>query len=718
MPRFWHRVALAAAIHDLGKCVKAFQDMLQGGPAFHHRHEVFSAPFLRWLLPNDPEHDLPWAAAAVLTHHKDWKDIDQLYPRELLDDPVRPILTKDFLETAQALLVADIWPVLQESGLPLACSAPSAPLSFDPTSGLKEVLAAADGLVRRLHRQPYDSPEALAGRFLRGALIMSDHSGSAHVRFKMLTEFDSPELALSALGLEWEVLHAHQKNLSKAGGNTVLIAPTGSGKTEAAILWAAKKNPMPNGYPVLFYVLPYQASLNAMHARIEGHFGSGSAALQHSKAVQALYRNLLEDYSPARAAAIAREKKNLARLHTTPIRALTPYQLLRAAFQLKGHEAIWTDAAGGLVVFDEIHAYDPHRLGMILATLRHMTCNLGIRALVMSATLPQRLARILQAVLPDCATEKADADTYSAFRRHRIHTLDAGLLDDVIVDRIANDALLGIAVLAVATTVGRAQQLCARLRERVGTAVELLHGRFHADHRFDKERRLLRRRGPQAQSSDGPVVLVATQVVEVSLNVDFDVLYSDPAPLDALLQRFGRINRWRKAALRDVNVMCHTPDGCPVYEEGLINAALTELSTLDGQPLDEALVQELLDRIYAGERGDRWATRVNTSIDEFQTRVLASLKPFATDNRIEETFDELFNGVEVLPKCEEEKYKQRREEEPLLAPSLLVPVTQGQFMGMLKSGSLQKRHDVWVADKPYSESDGLQVNSPATQDGV
>jgi CRISPR-associated endonuclease/helicase Cas3 len=71
---------------------------------------------------------------------------------------------------------------------------------------------------------------------------------------------------------------------------------------------------------------------------------------------------------------------SIARLHAKPVRILTPYQLLRGTFQLEGHEALWTGASGSLMIFDEMHAYEPLRTGMILATIRHMTRKLGVRA--------------------------------------------------------------------------------------------------------------------------------------------------------------------------------------------------------------------------------------------------------------------------------------------------------------------------------------------------
>jgi CRISPR-associated endonuclease/helicase Cas3 len=719
MPRFWPRLLLAASVHDLGKCAKAFQETVRGGDPFKHRHEVLSALFLRWLLADDPSGDLPWSAAAVLTHHKDWNEVVDLYPPDLAAAIVRPILTPEFLVSGKALFASELLPELTRLGVALPHGSTTA--AWEPGEACQElarIISAVDRLNRSIQRQSYNSPDVVAGRFLRGALIIADHSGSAHVALQRSNALASPELALGSMKRAWDGLYEHQRQLSAVTSSAILTAPTGSGKTEGAILWAASVRASQGGEPVLFYVLPYQASVNAMRARLAGDFGESHVSLQHSKALQSLYRVLLEHgYGPLQAAAIAHKQRELARLYATPIRALTPYQLLRAAFQLKGHEAIWTDASAGLMVFDEIHAYDLRRLGMILASLRHMTRDLGIRALFMSATLPHCLHEVLRSLLPGCADIRATEETYLQFRRHQVHTLNVDLLDSSVLERIAHDASAGLAVLVVATTVGRAQEVYRKLRDRIGGGVELLHGRFHAEDRFKKECQLLQSRGP-GSPTQGPLVLVSTQVVEVSLDVDFDVLYSDPAPLEALLQRFGRVNRRRRHALRDVFVMRSVPKGSPVYEEELVTAAVSQLAAIDGQALDESDIQTLLDSTYAGDRGQRWAAAIKQSIEKFETRVLASLRPFATDESIEDLFDQMFDGAEVLPISEEQRYIKRREEQPLLCSALLVPVTRGQFMSLLKAGALQKRHDVWVVDRPYSEAEGLQVKASPGEDGI
>lgn len=113
------------------------------------------------------------------------------------------------------------------------------------------------------------------------------------------------------------------------------------------------------------------------------------------------------------------------------------------------------------------------------------------------------------------------------------------------LDKAAAGARSNQSVLVCCNTVRRAQTAYAALKndlEKNGIEVILLHGRFNARDRLEKEKTVNAATGSRS-AERRPVVLVATQVVEVILDIDLDVIYTDPAPLEALIQRFGRVNR-------------------------------------------------------------------------------------------------------------------------------------------------------------------------------
>jgi CRISPR-associated endonuclease/helicase Cas3 len=584
------------------------------------------------------------------------------------------------------------------------------------------------------------------GLFLRGVMLLADHAGSAHEEFRALPLLAEPQrLSKRLTPPEGMSFYPHQDEAAETVGHALLVAPTGSGKTEAALRWAARQYAGGSGFPPLFYVLPFKASMNAMQQRLVANFASNpkepttaereAVTLQHSSALQVLYHQLMnrEDDlkghpSPKQAEWLANRQRNLAKLHTAPVRVLSPYQLLRAAYQLKGQEAIWTDAAGGLFIFDEIHAYEANRLAAILEMLRFLVDRLGARAFVMTATMPSPIRDRIREILGQPIAIRAKAETFAQFRRHTLRLSEIGLLDPATVDRIVSRIRGGEAVLCVTTTVGRAQTLQQLLRDRLQGSheVKLLHGRFNGRDRNALETMVKKAVATKNDAGERrPMALVATQVVEVSLDVDFDVLFSDPAPLEALLQRFGRVNRGRRSASRDVVVCTPVDDALPVYEAGLVAAAIDQLRTARDAVIDEAMVQDWLDAIYAGPIGDQLSRDIVACSESFQRDVLASLMPFQTDEKLEEMFLQQFDGTEVLPKSLCEEYRTLLDVEPLKASMLTVPVSRQQFHLMKRRGQVVPSERVGlpsktlvVVDVPYSPESGLDLNPPPKDDDV
>ena len=118
-----------------------------------------------------------------------------------------------------------------------------------------------------------------------------------------------PDDLLRRLGREWEGLHQHQRQAAKAHGSQLLTAPTGSGKTEAALLWASNQGDAAFPPARLFYVLPFQASMNAMHQRLSRSFPR-DVGLQRGRSLHALYREVLDaEPDPKRAESIARRER-------------------------------------------------------------------------------------------------------------------------------------------------------------------------------------------------------------------------------------------------------------------------------------------------------------------------------------------------------------------------------------------------------------------------
>ncbi len=736
-PRLWNRMFWACFLHDFGKTASGFQEILTGKrERWPYRHEVLSLAFVEWLFW--PDHaDYKPIVAVIASHHKDFDRIeyDYIHKSEETEAAINILIGEIDDETLVSLWrwldeCAEDWAAAlgMESEVemvrPIPLEQAKALFGRKP---LKRALRRFADWFTDLDGTREVSGELLTAIHLRGLIFTADHSASGHAD-------PFPALRLSrdhALGiLQPEKLRDHQLSaeIMKAG-SALLTAPTGSGKTEAALLWAASQLKQVTA-PRLFYVLPYQASMNAMESRLKAHHFPSHVpvGLQHGRALQSIYHDLLtrEDYTPQEAAQRAEAQKNLARLNYQPVRVFSPYEMLKAAYRLKGFEAQIVDYYGGLFIFDEIHAYEARRLALIVTFMKWLADFCRARFFVMTATLPPMVREVIQAALRGCVAVNATEKTFIESRRHRVHLLDGELLDEMGIEMVTKAVCSGKSVLVCLNTVKRAKEayrlLSKRLRENSVKAEQILvHGRFNAEDRKKKEDAIIK--GAEAGKENRlPMLVISTQVVEVSLNIDMDVLYSDPAPLEALLQRFGRVNRGHPpgSPLKDVFVFCQPIEFTHVYQTELVMGALAELDKINGQPIDEAQVNGILARVYDGEAGSRWMQEYLKSAEEFESAILSQIRPFqSADLFTFQEFNRLFDGVEVLPQCLEDDFRRRLKDDHeggyISASSLLVPVSWGQYIQIHKAHRTvtPPDSDQWpkVVDVPYNSNSGLDLEA-------
>jgi CRISPR-associated endonuclease/helicase Cas3 len=727
VPRLWNSLFWACYLHDFGKAARGFQERLRGGEKWPHRHEVLSLAFLDWIATALCEEELRWVAAAIVSHHKDADEIGLLYmdPTDASDEP----LVARVAEISEGA-IAGLWRWLNEclaswvTVLGLGNAGVELPILPSQTDAIRKIQVEGAARVRywlqtyrRWVKTLTRSDERsliISTLTLRGLLISSDQMASAHAGTSPSSLLTGPNDLLTRMGIAKCRLYAHQEACTATRGSVVLIAPTGSGKTEAAILWACAQAEDPPPVPRLFYTLPYQASMNAMYDRLNEKAFPGQVGLEHSRSLLALYRHWLdEDYTPQHAARAARWGKNLARLNYFPVRVLSPYQILKAPYRLKGYEALLSDFFCAAFILDEVHAYDPERLAMILGTVKYLRQNFCARFFVMSATLPGLLRNRLADALGEYALISATPELFARFRRHMPKMIDGDLLSDRWLGYIAGVAAAGESVLVCCNTVKRAQQTYDELQRRLAGKAEvvLLHGRFNGKDRLDKERIVRAATGLQSAKRN-PIVLVATQVIEVSLDIDLDVIYTDPAPLEALIQRFGRINRGRLKECSSVCVFTEPGDGQGVYAEDLVQAALRVLSKNAEHMIDEERVSDWLDEVYEGLIADQWNQAYERIYEQFEGACLLTLRAFNSDKHLEETFYQAFDGIEVLPVSLEQDYRRLMEDEPLEASQLLVPIRWGQFWKLERGGKVRgddKLGGPKVVEAEYTSEFGLML---------
>jgi CRISPR-associated endonuclease/helicase Cas3 len=691
--------------------------MVRGGPVFNHRHEVLSLVAVGWL--DVPEDQRALVAAGVGTHHRDWSQIRTNYIAADERERLLGEMTPDDESKLRRWLLGEGAPSLTNLG-------------FSALPGLRKLDSAEAMLsammdLDRFAREIFDNgtavdPRSLAARTVRGLVMLADHAGSAHERLREPPSIASPSAFRDAVRYLQADLPYHQAAAMRTVGNCLLTAPTGSGKTEAAILWATKQREISAAPRTIFYVLPYRASLNAMHERMKSRYGlqEDHVILQHSSATTSLYTRLLDrkDYTPAHARQTAIRNRALGKLMTAPMRVLTPYQLLRGFFGLRGHEAVLTDASEGVFVLDELHAYDLGRLALILAAVEHLAKDMGATFLAMSATFPGVLRTLLHDVLGSTTDIYADQETRRKAERHILRIVDHDLLSEETMDAVAERKESGEAVLFVATTVARAQKAFGSLQRRLGSKeVSLLHSRFTGEDRTRKEIALMAKvaNGRDRLGEPG-AVLIATQVVEVSLDVDFDVLFTDPAPVEPLIQRFGRVNRGRRGELKDVVV--HTPIprmSAHIYDRESVDRALATMRPWANQIVRDDVVQGWVDASYE-PIAEAFVADVRRRAREYRRSVVETNRPLESHADLQALFDEQFDGSEVVPLSMRQEYERRTDEDPLAAPGLRIPVSLGQIMRLEQNRRLARGDGVLFADVPYSPTLGLDLTFSSQDD--
>jgi CRISPR-associated endonuclease/helicase Cas3 len=125
--------------------------------------------------------------------------------------------------------------------------------------------------------------------------------------------------------------------------------------------------------------------------------------------------------------------------------------------------------------------------------------------------------------------------------------------------------------------------------------------------------------------------------------------------------------------------------------------------------LDERLIQRWLDEIYTGPILEKWLSKYDKVANEFRLAFINNLRPFGTDESLADAFDRLFDGVEVLPACLEQEYKEFYRLNALEASQLLVPISWAQWHRIKTNGLVGNDSSVWppVVSVPYSTESGL-----------
>lgn len=505
---------MAITAHDWGKATPQFQDAVEKQKKASLFHAPISAYLFARLQP--PAHLKEWMpliVLAILSHHNQLNQHSLDRGRFVHLDNIT-LLKKDLEKD---------WPELN--------TAPEIIYLEDIYRlgrSLKEYINNAPPARKKMYKARYCWLHALL-RWVDNLASRGYHPKDSE---KSLPAFQSFS---NNTGRWQKETNSMQQEVVQSPANFLLIqGGCGSGKTGAALLWAQKLWEQ-GKIERLIFTLPTQFTSNSLYWDFTSRYGFPNQAvgIYHSD-VDSILRLQAEEEEMENWA----EEKYFNTFYQKPINVSTVDHLLYSLL----HCYRYADRAFGnlvtaAVVFDEIHYYDRYTLAKIGQAMSLLK-DLDIPHLVMSATIPKAIA------------EKWKKQGYQLIEHNddssqpvKIEKLNQpAILENHVSDELMAlvEANLFAKQMLVVNQVERAKMLAKTIQKR-WSEVEVIcyHSEFTREDRQKKER-LIREK---FRSPQGKIILVSTQVCEMSLDISADVLYTEAAPVDAVIQRLGRIHR-------------------------------------------------------------------------------------------------------------------------------------------------------------------------------
>ena len=384
-----------------------------------------------------------------------------------------------------------------------------------------------------------------------------------------------------------------------------LFAPCGRGKTDASLLWAfsvAKKYKKNK----IVFALPTQVTCNAMYERLKIEFGEENVALYHGKS---LTQNLIKKEKDNKKDGLETENtvdieeiisENFkGKVFFKPITVTTiDHIILSFIHGFSQSDFSLGNLFNSCVIFDEIHYYDRVTMGHLFKLFPLMD-SFQIPHFLMSGTLPTFLTE--KFISYDVIIDE-EGLKYKPFKL-KIHDKmlvwrdsESWMINQRIIEDIVKNYRQEISQFVILNTVERAKQFYKEIKKKIPAI--LYHSQFTYNDRVSKEDKILTMEDKRKKSKKA-YVLIATQVIEVSLDISADILYSELAPADALGQRAGRLNRGGKDWGGKHMLHIFKPESFRPYSEEIIEKTSKIVSRFDEMPLSYRDIKSMCDSIYS-----------------------------------------------------------------------------------------------------------------------
>ncbi|MGO1043532.1 CRISPR-associated helicase Cas3' [Clostridioides difficile] len=472
---------------------------------------------------------------------------------------------------------------------------------------------------------------------LKGILHRLDHSASAHEVVECNSVMNIGEYTENYLMKEFGSLREAQSFAkSNRDKNIILIASTGIGKTETALIWIDKDK--------AFFTLPLRISINALFDRAKNIAGVEDSndtflGLLHSTAIGYLEESNQEH---------SNEIVDLAKLLSCKLTFSTIDQIFKFPFLYRGYEKVYSTLAYSKVVIDEIQAYSPE-IAAVLVKGIEMIHKIGGKFMIMTATMPTiyidelKKRGVIDSNLAEltCNTEKI---------RHCVSIVENSInenLDEIIQSGMSKK------VLVIVNTVKSAVEKYELIEDRISlkgidTNVNLLHSMYIQEDRAKLEKYI-----KEFADSDSNGIWVTTQLVEASLDIDFDELHTENSILDSLFQRFGRCYRSREYEENSPNIFIYTEKATgigSIYDEKIVKNGLELLkASINGKEylkMEEKSKVEMVKILYSKKslEGTDFKKKFTSALN-----ILDTITPYSLGSKDAQNILRNIEGYTVIP---------------------------------------------------------------------
>ena len=398
--------------------------------------------------------------------------------------------------------------------------------------------------------------------------------------------------------VEWNSLQRFC--MEKQDQNIIAIAQTGMGKTEGGLWWIGNHK----GY----FVLPLRTAINAIYDRVcedilENENLSEKVSLLHSESLEYyVKKNVGTDEEIF-------QYEQRGKAFSIPLSISTMDQLFNFVFKYQGYELKLTTLSYSRIVIDEIQMYSPDLLAYLIYGMEHVA-KMGGKIAIMTATLSPFVKELLEKYVGFSKDNQKVFINDSI--RHNVKVRDRKINAKDILDLYEENERKGISnkILVVCNKIATAQKLMEEVKaevagKNISVTVNIFHSRFIKKDRAKLEEEIIKfgktydKNGNLDKQSG---IWIATSIVEASLDIDFDYLFTELLDLNSLFQRFGRCNRKgaKNVTMYNCYVYTRLDEGDFILgNKGFIDKTIFELSNkaihdINGK-LSESKKQELIN---------------------------------------------------------------------------------------------------------------------------